>query len=58
MEGIVIEKKMVSAEEISKFYAITKKTAQNRISEMKNNPIFMTGDFFRMNEWKGLVSSI
>lgn len=49
MEGIVIEKKMVSAEEISKFYAITKKTAQNRISEMKNNPIFMTGDFFRMN---------
>lgn len=49
MEGIVIEKKMVSAEEISKFYAITKKTAQNRISEMKNNSIFMTGDFFRMN---------
>ena len=34
------------AEEISKFYAITKKSAQNRISEMKNNPIFMTEKFF------------
>lgn len=46
MKGIVIEEKMGSAEEISKFYAITKKSAQNRISEMKNNPIFMTENFF------------
>ena len=46
MKGIVIEEKMGRAEEISKFYAITKKSAQNRISEMKNNPIFMTEKFF------------
>ena len=49
MKGIVIEEKMGSAEEISKFYAITKKSAQNRISEMKNNPIFMTEKFFWMS---------
>ena len=48
MEGIVIKKKMVDAKEISEFYAIKKKTAQNRISEMRNNPQFMSGDFFRM----------
>ena len=45
MEGIVIEKKMVSAEKIAMAVIAT----SHRISEMKNNPIFMTGDFFRMN---------
>lgn len=49
MEGIVIEKKMANAEELAKFYAIKKKTAQNRMSEMRNDPKFMMGDFFRMN---------
>jgi hypothetical protein len=48
MEDIVIEKKMVNVEELAKFYAITKKTARNRMSEMKNDPKFMMGDFFRM----------
>ena len=48
MEGIVIENRMANAEDLAKFYAIEKKTAQNRMSEMRNDEKYMTGDFFRM----------
>lgn len=49
MNGIEIEKKLVGAEEISSFYSISLKTARNRISEMKKDPKFVVGDYFRLS---------
>ncbi|QDK70770.1 hypothetical protein [Lactococcus protaetiae] len=49
MEGIIIERKLVNADDIAKFYSIKKKTAQNRIAEMKKDPRFISSDFFRMS---------
>lgn len=49
MEGVIIERKLVNADDIAKFYSIKKKTAQNRIAEMKKDPRFISDDFFRMS---------